>query len=92
MVASTFKAGMQRCFVSVGLGKQVDGTFVKYSEHRKGKIHILPNSTHELADKTSLAEVASEIIIESRADMEADGMVPEDDGPSDEDDDMDTTD
>ena len=64
---------MRRSFVSVGLTPQVDGTFVKYTAHRKGKIHTLPNSTLEGEATTSLSEIASEVMVETRGEILAEG-------------------
>ena len=56
-----------------------------YTEHRKGVLFTLPNSTWEAADKTSLGEIAAELDVEIRP--EAD----QDDPDESDDDEMDTT-
>ena len=86
MRASTIE-GMRRSFVAVGLSKQVDGTYVTYSEHRKGVLYTLPNSTCE-TPMGSLGETAAELDVETRAAAEE----PEEESSdeSDDEDEMDT--
>ena len=66
----TFIEGMRRAFVAVGLSKQCDGTYVKYSQHCKGVMYTLPNSTIESPSTASLGEVAADLDLEPRAEAE----------------------
>ena len=49
-----YKASMAKCFIEAGQFPKADGTFVKYTNHNKGKIlkSLLPESAPEDEEAT----------------------------------------
>ena len=72
-----YKASMAKCFIEAGQFPEADGTFVKYTNHNKGKIlkSLLPESAPE-DEEAMLATLTVDIevgAIDSEPESEEEG-------------------